>query len=79
MIKICCYLEKKIMSEQNINPENSKMPKSGNLNPTGLDEWNARLDNNLEPEAGGNSLADDNAEEFHKSAGHENQEPEKED
>ena len=62
------------MSEQNINPETSKVnskseaPKSGNLNKTGLDEWNDRLDENLEPEGQADIQADENAEEFHEAA-----------
>ena len=62
------------MSEQNINPETSKVnskseaPKSGNLNKTGLDEWNDRLDQNLEPEGKGDVQADENAEDFQDSA-----------
>ncbi len=79
MLMIYCYIQKNNMNAQNINPENSKTPKSGDIKPTGLDEWNARLDNNLEPEAGGDVLADENAENFQKFVGHKNPEPAKED
>ncbi|MES2828355.1 MAG: hypothetical protein V4687_09380 [Bacteroidota bacterium] len=58
------------MDKQNIDPkpnDNHKLPKTGNLNKTGLDEWNARLDNNLEPEAEADHLADENAEAYQRS------------
>ncbi|RZL17613.1 MAG: hypothetical protein EOO89_07245 [Pedobacter sp.] len=63
-----------IMNNQNINPEASNQdhespaPKNGNLNKTGLDEWNDRLDNNLEPEGEADVQADDNAEDFQDEA-----------
>jgi hypothetical protein len=62
------------MNSQNINPEasnenhESPAPTNGNLNKTGLDEWNERLDNNLEPEAEADVQADENAEDFQEKA-----------
>ena len=62
------------MNNQNINPAGSKnneerhLPKSVNLTKTGLDEWNDRLDENLEPEGQADVQADENAEEFHDAA-----------
>ncbi|RZK73663.1 MAG: hypothetical protein EOO92_18155 [Pedobacter sp.] len=57
------------MSEQNINPNTTnEKTKTGNLNKTGLDEWNDRLDNNLEPEKQGDISADENAENYQKEA-----------
>ena len=62
------------MNNQNINPTGTKdynegqLPKSGNLTKTGLDEWNDRLDENLEPEGQADVQADENAEEFHDAA-----------
>ena len=63
-----------LMNSQNINPEashedqKSPAPKNGNLNKTGLDEWNDRLDNNLEPEGEADVQADENAEDFQDDA-----------
>lgn len=62
------------MNEQNIDPKptgSQEVPKTGNLDKTGLDEWNARLDNNLEPEAEADTTADENAEEYQRTVGHE--------
>ena len=57
------------MSEQNIHPDpNNKVDKTGNINKSGLDAWNERLDNNLEPEKQGDIAADENAENFQKEA-----------
>lgn len=70
------------MNEQNIDPkpdDDNKMPKSGNLNPTGLDEWNERLDHNLEPESTGDIRADENAEEYQRKVGHEQRDTDSED
>ncbi|WP_316790728.1 hypothetical protein [Pedobacter frigoris] len=36
---------------------------------TGLDEWNDRLDNNLEPENTGDEQADENAREYSEEEG----------
>ena len=63
------------MNKQNIDPsenENAKgaVPKP---NKTGLDAWNERLDNNLEPEQAGNEAADENAENYSDLAGSGNQ------
>ncbi|WP_276090156.1 hypothetical protein [Pedobacter sp. JY14-1] len=35
----------------------------------GLEDWNKRLDENLEPEKHGNTAADENAEAFSRSRG----------
>ena len=62
------------MNSQNINPEPSKennespAPKQGNMTKTGLDEWNDRLDENLEPQDEGDVQADENAGDFQQSA-----------
>ncbi|MFP5080775.1 hypothetical protein [Pedobacter sp. JCM 36344] len=62
------------MNDQNINPEPVKKndscqaPKNNKLNKTGLDQWNDRLDNNLESEGEANMQADENAEDFKDSA-----------
>jgi hypothetical protein len=58
------------MNNQNINPQHSKennespAPNNGDLTKTGLDEWNERLDENLEPEGEADVQADENAEDF---------------
>ncbi|MBC7567389.1 MAG: hypothetical protein H7223_10555 [Pedobacter sp.] len=61
------------MNDQNINSEpikksdSGQVPKNDKLNKTGLDEWNNRLDNNMEPEGEANMQADENAEDFKDS------------
>lgn len=50
------------MTEQNNNPSENKAGK-------GLDDWNQRLDRNLEPEKHGDELADLRAEEFSNELG----------
>ncbi|MHA4894004.1 hypothetical protein ACXZ1K_04575 [Pedobacter sp. PWIIR3] len=69
------------MNEQNIDPKptDQDKPKTGNLNETGLDEWNARLDNNLEPEAEADPFADENAGEYQRNVGHDKPETTSED
>ncbi len=60
------------MNTQNIDPDNSgnpNEPKHGNLAKTGLDEWNERLDHNLEPEQHGDEQADENAEAYSAQKG----------
>jgi len=61
------------MNEQNIQPQpgankNVDQSKAKNTKNTGLDNWNDRLDNNLEPEAEADVQADENAEDFQESA-----------
>jgi hypothetical protein len=64
------------MNSQNIDPNqkddikdasevsNLKKPEH-----SGLDDWNERLDENLEPEKGGDEEADDNARDFSNENG----------
>jgi hypothetical protein len=53
-----------IMTAKNSNP--AKHNKTNNEDPakTGLDEWNERLDNNLEPNGIADQLADERARIF---------------
>ncbi|MEJ7556770.1 MAG: hypothetical protein WKF66_00580 [Pedobacter sp.] len=65
------------MDDQNLNPKAAKdsadiqSPSNGNVNKTGLDDWNDRLDNNLESEGAADVQADQNAEDFQQSADNE--------
>ena len=61
------------MNDQNINPGRTgitvkNQPDTNNVNKTGLDEWNDRLDENLEPQGEGDVQADENAGDFQQSA-----------
>jgi hypothetical protein len=51
------------MENQNNNPEKEQ------VKPDGLDQWNDRLDDNLENEKEGNVVADENAREFSEKQG----------
>jgi hypothetical protein len=59
------------MNKQNIDPNENENKQGAvpNQNKTGLDAWNERLDNNLEPEQNGNEAADENAENYSDLAG----------
>jgi len=63
------------MEAGNINPSsdnlNSKLdPLNNKQQPaSGLDQWNERLDENLEPESTGDELADEKARNFNESEG----------
>ena len=60
------------MNTQNIDPQKdnaNQEPSTGNLAKTGLDEWNERLDHNLEPEAEGDTIADENAADYSEEKG----------
>lgn len=51
-------------NEKNKKP-NDILPKNDVCDPeTGLDKWNQRLDENLEPEGHNDELADENAKNF---------------
>jgi hypothetical protein len=51
--------------EDNLNdPRKPAEPNTDRLDKTGLDEWNQRLDNNLEAEHAGDPQADDNAKQY---------------
>jgi hypothetical protein len=56
------------MNPENIDPKKDKPSASNALqthsSPSGIDEWNDRLDENLEPERGGDEEADENAREY---------------
>jgi hypothetical protein len=61
------------MNDQNLNPgktgtSNKNQAEINNSNKTGLDKWNDRLDENLEPQGEGDVEADENAEDFQESA-----------
>ena len=62
------------MNDQNINPEPKKSnqidqhTESDSTVKTGLDKWNERLDENLEPEDQADVQADENAEDFQDEA-----------
>jgi hypothetical protein len=51
------------MENQNNNPENDQ------VKPDGLDQWNDRLDENLENEKEGDVTADEKAREFSEQQG----------
>ncbi|MCX2454181.1 hypothetical protein OQX61_23120 [Pedobacter sp. PLR] len=53
------------MNTQNIDEQ----PKPNNQGKTGLDEWNERLDSNLETEHCGDELADERADHYSKQKG----------
>ncbi|MCD0487548.1 hypothetical protein LPB86_04870 [Pedobacter sp. MC2016-14] len=60
------------MNKQNIDPKmdvSCADPKEDTAKKSGLDNWNDRLDQNLEPEAEGNTLADENAEDYSDKKG----------
>ena len=63
------------MNKQNIDPSQSENNKGAvpKQDKTGIDAWNERLDNNLEPEQHGNVAADENAENYSDIAGSGNQ------
>jgi len=69
------------MNKQNIDPSENKNNKGmvPNQDQTGLDAWNERLDNNLEPEEGGNQAADENAADYSDIAGSGDQSDEDDD
>ncbi len=69
------------MNKQNIDPSENENTKGvvPNQNKTGLDAWNERLDNNLEPEQTGNEAADGNAENYSDLAGSGDQSDEDDD
>ena len=62
------------MNDQNINPEPKKSnqidenTETDSTVKTGLDKWNERLDENLEPEDHYDIQADENAEDFQDEA-----------
>jgi hypothetical protein len=62
------------MNDQNINPELKKSnqidqnTETDSTVKTGLDKWNERLDENLEPEDQADVQADENAEDFQDEA-----------
>ena len=62
------------MNDQNINPELRKSnqidqnTENDSTIKTGLDKWNERLDENLEPEDQADVQADENAEDFQDEA-----------
>jgi hypothetical protein len=62
------------MDNQNIDPQQTandeagKTPSIDNTPKTGLDEWNERLDENLEPEGEADPEADEKAEDFQDEA-----------
>ncbi|RZK75449.1 MAG: hypothetical protein EOO85_13870 [Pedobacter sp.] len=62
------------MNDQNINPELKKSnqidqnTENDSTIKTGLDKWNERLDENLEPEDQADVQADENAEDFQDEA-----------
>ena len=62
------------MNNQNINPEHKKSnqidqnTETDSTVKTGLDKWNERLDENLEPEDQADVQADENAEDFQDEA-----------
>jgi len=54
-------------AKENINPQ--KGNNQQHTHPTGLDDWNDRLDNNLESENQGDVSADENAEKYSAEKG----------
>ncbi|NTE01449.1 hypothetical protein G6M26_26660 [Agrobacterium tumefaciens] len=58
------------MENQNKDQEKSKFSKQAQENPSkGLNDWNDRLDENLEPENHGDATADDRAKDFSEKIG----------
>ncbi|MCX2585369.1 hypothetical protein [Pedobacter sp. MR22-3] len=58
------------MENQNKDQEKSTFFKQAQENPsTGLNDWNDRLDENLEPEKQGDTAADDRAKDFSEKLG----------
>jgi len=68
------------MENQNKDQEKSKFSKQAQENPSkGLNDWNDRLDENLEPEKQGDTAADDRAKDFSEQLGSGDQSDQSED
>lgn len=68
------------MENQNKDQEKSKFSKQAQENPSkGLNDWNDRLDENLEPEKQGDTVADDRAKDFSEQLGSGDQSDQSED
>ena len=68
------------MENQNKDQDKSKFSKQAQENPSkGLNDWNDRLDENLEPEKQGDTAADDRAKDFSEKLGSGDQSDQSED
>ena len=68
------------MENQNKDQEKSKFSKQAQENPSkGLNDWNDRLDENLEPEKQGDTAVDDRAKDFSEQLGSGDQSDQSED